>query len=392
MELTRDQKQQIREYLEQQGLSFKPLQDEMVDHLSCDLELRMREGYSFDKAWHQVTGDIGDNHFQHIQTEIMETINKRFTWSQGLSFLALGLLLISMVFKVLHLYPAGELLILSFVFIAASLLTTSLNGVFLNRGKQGGARVLSMIAGIIVLLIGYAFKVLHMPGGDELILLAVSVLIISLLVNTIHVYRNASGHSNLLTYLHEKYTPGIERFFLILLLPTLVYKGVMILLGADASAGNFILLVVMFGSGLQVIAMCWRIMEKDLHKRNPFTLAATITSSVCLTLPFLGQLVPFEARVAIIILFTTVSGWLAYTMEEEPRRFTSLILVCLVPLIFIGWALIRLDVIAASSHSIFFNIPVIVILGTGLLLCRKHGVMRAYMLISLASYLFEYIA
>ncbi len=389
MELTPDQKQKIREYLEQQGLSFKPLQDEMADHLICDLELRVLKGYSFDKAWHEITGEISENHFQHIQSEIMETINRRFTWSQGLSSLALGLLLVSMLFKMLKLQFAGELLLFSFAFIAAALLTTSLTGVFLNRGKQGAARVFSMIAGIIVLLAGYAFKLLHMPGADQLIVIAVAVLITSALFNTIHVYQNSSGHSNLLTYLHEKYTPGIERFFLILLLPIVVYNCVMILQGSQPA--NFILLVVMFGAGLQLIAMSWRRMEMDHLKRNPLTLSATIISSICLTLPFLGPLVPFEARILIIVIFTSVAGWLAYTMEDEPKRVSSLIMVCLVPLIFIGWALIRLDLIAASSHPIFFNIPVILILSAGLLLCRKHGTMRAYMLMSLGSYLFEYI-
>ena len=392
MELTTDQKEQIREYLEDRGLTFKPLQDEMVDHFSCDVEVRMSEGHSFDKAWYQVTREIGDNHFQYIQTEIMETINKRFTWSQGLSVLALGLLLISTSFKVLHLPFAGELLILSLVFIAASLLTTSLTGVFLNRDKQGGARVLSMMVGIIVLLIGYGFKILHMPGADELIAFAVAVLITSLLINTIYVYRHSSGHSNLLTYLHEKYTPGIERFFLIVLVPVLVYKCVMIFQGSNGPEGNFILLVVMLGSGLQLIATSWRTMEKHLLKRNPLTLAATMTSSVCLMLPFLGSLVPFEARVVTIILFSSVSAWLAYTMEEEQIKVSSLIMVCVVPVVFIGWGLIRLDLIIASSHAIFFNIPVLVILSAGLLLCRKHGIMRAYMLVSLSSYLFEYIA
>jgi hypothetical protein len=391
MELTTQQKQRIREYLEQQGLFFKPLQDEMVDHLSCDLEVRMSDGHSFDHAWHQITSEIGEHHFQHIQNETMETINRRFTWSQGLSFVALGLLLISTLFKVMHFPLAGELLILSFGFIAASLLTTSLNGVFLNRGKQGAARILSMMGGVIVLLIGYAFKVLHLPGADGLILVADVVLIIALVVNAMYVYQNASGHSNLLTFLHEKYTPGIERFFLILILPTLVYKFILILQGSDASAANFILLVVMFGAGLQFIAMCWRTMEKDLSKRNRLTFAATIITSVCLTLPFLGPLVPFEARVIIIIIHSVVSGWLAYAMEEEPRKVLSLVMVCLMPLVFIGWALIRLDLIDASSHSIFFNIPVVLILTAGLLFSRKHGIMRAYMLISLGSYLFEYI-
>lgn len=389
MELIAEQKQKIREYLKKQGLSFKPLQDEMADHLICDVELRIREGYSFDQAWAEITGDISENHFQHIQQEIMETINKRFTWSQGLSVLALGLLLISMLFKVLQFPLAGELLLLSFGFIAAALLATSLSGVFLNRGKQGAARVLSMIAGIIVLLTGYAFKLLHMPGADQLILVAVSALIISMVLNTFHVYRNSSGHSNLLTYLHEKYTPGIERFFLILLLPIAIYNCIMIIQGIQPA--NFILLVVMFGSGLQLIAMSWRRMEKDLTKRNPYTLAATITSSICLAIPFLGPLVPFEMRVSAIVLFTTVSGWLAYTMEEKPIRVSSLIITCFVPVIFIGWALIRLQLIPASAHSIFFNIPVILVLSAGLLLCRKHGTMRAYMLVALGSYLFEYI-
>lgn len=389
MELTSDQKQKIKDYLERQGVHFQPLHDEMVDHLSCDLEVRMSQGHSFEMAWHQVTAEIKDDHFQNIQTEIMETINKRFTWSQGFSFLALALLLISTIFKILHLQFGGVLLIISFASIAAALLTTSLTGVFLNRSRQGAVRVLSMIGGMILLLSGYAFKLLHMTGADELILIAVSVLIISLVANTIYVYRNSSGHSNLLTYLHEKYTPGIERFLLILLFPVLVYNCIIIIQGAQAV--NFILLVIIFGSGLQLIAMSWGAMEKDLQKRNPLTLIATTISSVGLTLPFLGPLVPYEPRVMTIVLFSAVSAWLAYTMEEVPRSVPSLIMACLTPLLFIGWALLRLNLIPASSHEIFFNIPLLVILSAGLLWCRKHGTMRAYMIISLSSYLFEYI-
>lgn len=78
-------------------------------------------------------------------------------------------------------------------------------------------------------------------------------------------------------------------------------------------------------------------------------------------------------------------------MEEEPQRVSSLVMACLVPVIFIGWGLIRLDLIPASSYTILFNIPVLMILIGGLVLCRKHGIMRAYMLIALGSYLFEYI-
>lgn len=391
MGLTSDQKQKIREYLELQGLSFKPLQDEMADHLTCDLELLMAEGHSFDTAWHQVTDEIEDNHFNQLQTQVMETINKRFSWSQGLSFLALALLLISTLFKALHLPLANELLIASFVFIAAALLTSALSGVLLNKSKQGGMRVLAMTTGILAMLVGYTFKLLHLPGADGLVLFATSILIATMVINALHVYRNASGRSNLLTYLHEKYTPGIERFLLVLLIPVLVYKAVMIFQGINAPAINFILLVVIFGSGLQFIAICWRTMETNLLKNNSGTLAAIMISSVCLMLPFLGPLVPLDVRIMIIVLFNIVAGWLVYTMEKEPRKIQTLIMICLVPLVFLGWSLVRLNLVATSAHSVFFNLPILVTLTAGLWLCRKHNLMMAYMLLSLSGYLLEYM-
>jgi hypothetical protein len=40
--LNSEQRNILREFLEAQGLSFKPLQDEMMDHISCDVEDRAR--------------------------------------------------------------------------------------------------------------------------------------------------------------------------------------------------------------------------------------------------------------------------------------------------------------------------------------------------------------
>src|SRR5690349_20337574 len=128
--------------------------------------------------------------------------------------------------------------------------------------------------------------------------------------------------------------------------------------------------------------MSWRAIEKDPLKRNRFTLAATIISCVGLNLSFLVPLVPYDVRIVIVVLYSVVSAWLAYTMEEQPRGVPSLVMASVVPIIFIGWASIHLDLIPASSHSIFFNIPILVLLAAGLLLCRKHGTMRTYMIIS----------
>jgi hypothetical protein len=389
--LTDEQRNRLREFLIHQGLTFKPLLEEMVDHMSCDLEERMLVGCSFDEAWRLSMNEIPGNHFQIIQKETMKAINKRFTLAQVLSYVALGFLFTSTIFKVQHWPLAGELLLLSFGSMAASLLTGSLSGIYVNKEKKGAIRVLAVVIGVVLLLIGHSFKILHMPGADKLVLLAVSMLILSLLINTLYVYQHASGEGNLLTFLHEKYTPGIERFLLFLLFPLAVYKVTAIIGKPDNFPGNMILLVVILGSGLQFIALNWRIMEKDLSRRNGLILTAVIVSFLCLTLPFLGEYLAFDLRVVIVTVFTIVSGWVAYKMEDEPKKITALALVILVPLLFLGWAFIRLAVIPSSANAIFFNLPVLFILVAGLLICRKHGTMRTYMMISLSGYLFEFL-
>lgn len=389
--LTDIQRNCVREYLIQHGLSFKPLQDEMVDHFACDIGDRMSNGLSFEEAWLLSTDGISDDHFQSIQTEIMETINKRFTWTQALSFTTLAFLFISIAFKVMHLQGGDITLLTSFALIAVSLLVASLTGISINRERKGSARLLGLISGVIILLIAFAFKLMHLPGADELVILAVTVLMVSLIVNTMHVYRHASGEGNLLTFLHEKYTPGIERFFLLLLIPLAIYKTIFILSGSADFIGNFILLVVLFGAGLQFIALCWRTAEKDPLRRNAVTLTATIVSFSCSTLLFLGPILPMAARIVMIVLYCVVSAWLAVTMDEKPVPIASRIMAVVVPLLFVGWAMIRLGAIPFSLHSIFFNLPILSVLVIGLFLCRKHGVMRAYAIVSVGSYIFEYI-
>jgi hypothetical protein len=79
-------------------------------------------------------------------------------------------------------------------------------------------------------------------------------------------------------------------------------------------------------------------------------------------------------------------------MEDEPRKPIYAFHVGLVTAALLGWALIQLSIISASYNWIFFNIPVQLLLVAGVLISRKHGTMRAFMLVSVAGYLFEYIS
>lgn len=384
------QRNVIKGLLELQGLTFKPLKEEMIDHICCDVEDRMTQGISFDEALRSALHEIPEDHFRTIQKNVMNTINKQFAWSQWLSYAALGMLLGSVVFKMLHLQFGGVLLFLSFGLMAASLLISSASGIYMNREKRGALRVMGVIIGVIALLISYSFRILHLSGADQLVLLAVIIIVCSLLANTLFVYRNATGEGNLLTYLHEKYTPGIERFLLFLLVPVTLYKIISVVTDPNNFVGGLILLVVIFGAGLQLIARSWRSIEEDAAHRTPYILIALIISSMCLVLVFLGQLIPFEIRVIMIALYSCISGWLAFRIGQAETT-PSLLIACLVPVIFCSWAMVRLGIIPIEANRFIFNLPVLVLLMIGLFLCRKNELMRTYMIISISSYVFEYV-
>ncbi len=379
----------LKEYLIRQGLTFKPLLEEIVDHVACDLEERMQGGQSFEQALDKFIDTLPEYHFVNIQRETMETINKRFTLSRGFSFVAIGLFVISTTFKLMH-YPwSTELLLLSFGFIAAALLVSSISGIYEYSEKKGAMRILAVVAGVILLLIAYSFKMLHLPGADQIIVLGVSVTIISFFINTIFVYRHGTGEGNLLTFLHEKYTPGIERFLLILLIPMTLYKTILIFSGTNEFIGGIFLVVAISGAGLQFVALNWRQMEGDLRKRTPYFAALLTIAFICLTLPHLGNLLPYTVRLIIISVFSIVAGWLTYIMEDQ-RNARTLLIVCLLPIPFLAKALLQLGLIPSSASAMFFNIPVMLVLFAALFLAKRHSILRTYVIMSLASYVLEF--
>jgi hypothetical protein len=388
--LTDAQLKQLREFLVSKNLTFKPLLEEMIDHLSCDLEERLENGMSFQEAWSQSLNDLPENHFQVLQKQTMETIHKRFTLSRSISFMSLVLLLASVAFKVFHFAFSNELLFASFITIGISLLLSSISGIYLNKEKKGAIRVLAVIAGVIILLTAYSFKILHLRGASGLVTAAVIVLFVALVVNTLYVYRHASGEGNLLTYLHEKYTPGIERFLLILLLAITLYKVTSLLTNTDNFIGTLILIMVIFGASLQFIAMVWRNIEENAMQRSPIRLVALFLSFTSLMLVFLGPLISLEFRIVLVILFSVVTGWLAFQIDAESNKIISRIFIVLIPAIFLTSGLLKLGMLPTSTGRIIFNIPVVLILCMGLFLCRKNTPMRTYLIISFSSYLAEY--
>jgi hypothetical protein len=387
--LTTEQQLHVRKFLTNQGLTFSPLVEEMFDHLSSDIEERMREGLSFEEAWHQMKNDIPENHLQNIQIETMETIKKRFSVSRALSILALALMFGGIIFKILHYPGASEMLILSFAAMAGSFLSGTVSGIYFHKEKKGALRVLSIVAGTLLLLVGYTFRVMRWPGADYLVIAGVVVSLVSFLFNTLYIFRNSSPNANLLSYLHEKHSPGIERFFLILLVPVAILRMITLPIPANAFLGTIIFATIIYGAGLQFFALTWRLLEADAAKRNVLTFSALVLSFTCFTLVFLGEVLGFEIRLVLIMFFSILAAWLIYKIDP-PKNFFLGAVIILIPILFTANVLLRLNLIPGPITGVVFNIVILLVLTAGLFISTKHEATRAFLILSMAGYLVEY--
>jgi hypothetical protein len=388
--MTSDQRNTIQAILADRGLTFTPLQEEMIDHIGCDVEQLMSSGTSFEEALQRTLDGIPAEHFSAVQRDVLVGIDKRFAAFKWFSYLTIAALLLAFFFKVLHLQFSDEIFIASFILIGASVVRASFFGSSVKGKPQGITRLLIMLSGLIILLTGYAFKILHLLGAEAIIIVGGTVNVAALLINTYAFFRYPPGKETMLTFLHEKYTPGIERFLLILLFFVTAVKVVSITTGFQASVAAFILLIVIFGAGLHFITMTGGILQQQVQFKRPVFLVGMAIASVCLPLPFLGEILPWEIRVVCVTAFMVASAFLAHNMQQQRANVFSPILAVFVSLLFLTWAMLKLDILPVGFYHYMFNLPVLTLMVAGLLSSKKHDTMRSFMIISLAGYLIEY--
>lgn len=183
MRISDDQIEIIEKEITISSLKSKELKDDLLDHFCCSVEIYIKKGLSFEKAFEQSKKDISPNGIDEIQRETVYLLNykrilimKKLMYSTGLIFsmlLSLGLL-----FKFMS-WPGGfyplmfGTLGLGFVFLP--LLT--LNQLKLKANHLLSEKIkyiLGLTAGLLFTT-SIVFKQQHLMGTD--ILLVSSIVI-----------------------------------------------------------------------------------------------------------------------------------------------------------------------------------------------------------------------
>ncbi len=184
-------------------------------------------------------------------------------------------------------------------------------------------RVAGVVLGVILMIFGYAFKILHLAGADRVIVMSVIVLMSALIANTLYVYNHASGSGNLFTYLHEKYSPGIERFLLMSTVLVVIFGVLKLFGGQGRSFISLINVVAIYGAGLQMFSLAWRKIEQDLSQRNAVNVILLVITFACLCLPMLASMIDYEIRLVAVTLFSIVAAIVAFRMDGVPQCVDS---------------------------------------------------------------------
>jgi len=179
-ELTEKEIQKLNREIEKGGLTYTELQQELLDHLCCDVEAEMDEGLEFIKALEKVRKDIGKDRIQKIQEETLLLVNQKYRMMKKfmyvLGMIAPPLLIIGTIFKIQHWPGAGVMLVLSLFMLGAIYLPLFVMVKIRDTRKKGKKPnmpmyIFGLIAGI-VFIAGAMFKIQHWPGAGVMIMLS----------------------------------------------------------------------------------------------------------------------------------------------------------------------------------------------------------------------------
>ena len=189
VELNHRQIRKINQEIDRSGITYSDLQEELLDHLCCDVEAEMDEGIEFITALDNVMKGIGRERMQEIQEETLLLINQKYRimkkFMYVLGIIAPSLLLIGALLKWQHI-PGGGITITLALFLLGAIFIPVYTMVKIRDTRDNKKKVnrslfiTGMITGILFSAAAL-FKIQHIPGARILLMISTGVALVAFL-------------------------------------------------------------------------------------------------------------------------------------------------------------------------------------------------------------------
>lgn len=178
MRLTEEQELVITQFVDDHKLKIQSLKDDIVDHLCCVIEARIKRGEGFNEAFQEAIQELAPNGLQEIEKQTIFLLNyKRIIMMKKLMYLIgfIGAFIATtgITFKILH-YPFANslstigFLILLLVYVPLLVFDTyklAIAGSLSEKFKIITGSLSGIMIGMSIL-----FKIFHLQGASVLLL------------------------------------------------------------------------------------------------------------------------------------------------------------------------------------------------------------------------------
>lgn len=178
MKLSVEQEEEIKEFVDKQGLRLPSLRDDLLDHLCCVVECELQRGKEFNQSLQDAILELAPNGLIDIENKTIFLLNsKRIIMMKKImyliGFIGAVTLTTGITFKLLWYPGANNLFIIGFLL----LLLVFVPMLAFDRYKVAIAKALSeklkiILGSISGVTVGFSglFKLMHWPGAEFLLL------------------------------------------------------------------------------------------------------------------------------------------------------------------------------------------------------------------------------
>jgi hypothetical protein len=184
MQVSTDQLQAIKACIHQSNITMTTLRDDLLDHLCCVVEKKMGEGRGFDVAMKEAVNELAPEGLERIQQEAIFLLSTSKYMHMKKIMFSIGLLssismTMGVTFKILHMPGADELFNIGFF----PFLLIFLPMIAIDRYKRNYAiatyeklRMGSGFFSSIIIGSSVLFKLFHLAGANLLLLTGIVIL------------------------------------------------------------------------------------------------------------------------------------------------------------------------------------------------------------------------
>jgi hypothetical protein len=197
-QLNDDQVQWVHDKLLLETCPYKELSADLLDHICCDIEERMRTGIDLETAFQEAVERVIPNGLREIEFELFFAMNYKRQYKLKLTifligFLSLVLLSLGFLCALLRWKGAQVMIVTGWAFLLVCMLFIALYHIFFVRHSSYiyRLRVLAGLASGGLLALGFLLRYLHLPMANPLCVVGAIILnFVFLPMLFLHAFKN----------------------------------------------------------------------------------------------------------------------------------------------------------------------------------------------------------